>query len=195
MLTAFGANEFSYCTEEKFTQYILCFFLVGIDCSVDLSRAHWSAVPFLSSISLDLLSRAGHSAVVLDSFMLVYSGYRFSGGRSNPYTVMMEDRDLDAASLVAEGELLRYDLRLDRWEVLNSSSSLVLSDAEEEQRGVQSADSNVGGGSGAFHTGDNSTDNQPALPHPRYGHSAVIYNVSGFFKVKALVIVLVRIKN
>ena len=160
------------------------YYILGMDCSVDVTRAHWSQVPFLSSssISMDLLPRAGHSAVVMNSYMLVYSGYRFSGGRSNPYTSVREEVNIDAASFNAEGELLRYDMMSDKWEVLNTSSSL-----SDERAGHPRVDNGMEGGSGVWNvTDENSTESRPGFPGPRYGHSAVIYDVS--FSVTNIVI-------
>ena len=160
----------------------------GMDCSVDVSKPHWSQVPFSSStVSLDTLPRAGHSAVVLNStHLLIYSGYRFTTGRSNPFTSdSAEEGRQGVVSSWTDGELLSFDLSSNQWEELNTSSLLPMLEEEGEEGEdlprMQTSSTDVYNDSVMWNvTSDNSTadEDQPVFPSPRYGHTAVIYNVS-----------------
>jgi len=155
---------------------------------VDTSRPHWSQVPFSSSsaISPDLLPRAGHSAVVLNStHLVVYSGYRFTAGRSNPFTTNISEGEgrQGVVSSWADGELLSYDLRSNQWVELNTTALPPMLEEEEgkEVTNGQTSSTEAYSESGMWNvTSDNSTsdEDRPVFPSPRYGHTAVLYNVS-----------------
>ena len=142
---------------------------------MELAAAHWSIVPTpslsTSSVPPSVLSRAGHSAVVQDNFIFVYSGYRFSADAYSYIDSTTSREDIQEDS-IGEGEVLRYDLTSGVWEALNTSSVLVDVEVTTE------LDSDMGNGGGGA-TMNNNTETPPLLfPQPRYGHTAVIHNVS-----------------
>lgn len=142
------------------TVFFLCVCVSGEDCSTDVLSAHWSAVSYNSSLPSLTLARAGHTSLLWEESMLVYGGYRFPE----------EERDLFGAEgdgttegwgsgAEPQDELLRYSLESGVWEVLETS-------AAEELEVEAVVDGNV------------TVLRVPHLPAPRYGHSAVIYDVS-----------------
>lgn len=145
--------------------YDLIVHSTGTDCSVQLAAAHWSEVTssLPSSLTAGIVSRASHSVVVLGFYMLVYSGYRFSDDAYSYRNTNKTSNGADNPSL-AEGEVLRYDLRSGAWESLRTTSAMSM-DLVVMGAGLEGEETN-------------DTMTPPLLPRPRYGHSAVVYNVS-----------------
>lgn len=97
--------------------------------------------------------------------MLVYGGYSFP---REPYLFgegdLEEGRDsADGGAEPARQEVLRYWFESESWEVLNTSAAVY--QEQEEGRG-----------------NDTMVTRVPRLPAPRYGHTAVLYEV----KIKLL---------
>lgn len=123
--------------------------------------AHWSEVAYSSSLPPSTtLARASHSAVVWQDSIVVFGGYQFN---------IEEDEDSYSGSgngvePVATGDVLRHRIELQSWEVLNTSATAFIEVPEEGNE-------------------TNATYLVPRLPAARYGHSAVLFNVSGFNRV------------
>lgn len=108
-----------------------------------------------------------------DNTMIVYGGYRF------PYagSVYSDTGPGGRGSGVEPGvtvsdDVLRYRFDSNAWDVLNTSAAAY---AEEEVMEPE-------GGSGTGVGGNKTVVRVPLLPAPRYGHSAVVYNVSRIFR-------------
>ncbi len=163
----------------------MCVCVLGMDCSVDRSKAHWSAVPFsASSMSpMEQLPRAGHSAVSVDSYMLVYGGYRFAGGYYSTDVVTPDDIRRGVTSSWTDDDLLRYDFRTNQWEALNTSAVSFIEEGEWEEEEVELPRVQLADAAGDqlnVTLNGNSTEGvatRYAFPSPRYGHTAVVYNV------------------
>lgn len=136
----------------------------GDNCSVDKSLAHWLPL----NASLSTLARASHSAVLWQGYMLVYGGYHFP-----PQGYAYFDTEGNVGGVEPEESLLRYTLESDSWEVVSTSAtsySLEIAGDPGSSSGSGSGGSDNGAGMGLVRV--------PRLPSPRYGHSAVIYDVS-----------------
>ena len=99
--------------------------------------------------------------------MLVYGGYRFPDQE-----YLYDTGDLTEGRGNGTDELLRYRFDSGEWEVLETSAAMYL---EEE----------VLGGDGNMTT----VVRVPRLPAPRYGHSAVLFDVRKYALLLLLLIV------
>ena len=156
------------------------FSYVGEDCSVEEALAHWTEVPYDSSslISLSIIGRASSAEVMWGDSILVYGGYRFpedgllyyqddgsgrgaesgsgsgaesgsgSGAGSRAEFSGMTESSSGMESGDVYDDLLRYTFSSGVWEVLNTSAATEPGRSDEK------------------------------IPSSRYGHSAVVYNVS-----------------
>ena len=88
--------------------------------------------------------------------MLIYSGYRFpQDGYSFFHPVEQDNYDMiDDARDDTRDEVLQYHFQSDSWNILQTSSDLP------------------------------SNESTFLIPAPRYGHSAVLFNVSNLPKLK-----------
>ena len=129
--------------------------------------AHWSVVDYHTSLPSVTLSRASHSAVVWEDSMIVYGGYEFpSQGYSHSFVRKTNKSDPLPLGNV-EGDVIRYLFGSRVWEVVNTSA------AEYRELVVEDE------GSGSGRNGNDTVVTLiPYLPAPRYGHSAVVVNVS-----------------
>ena len=165
--TTCNGNHLTRCWDAK--KHALCS-CAGDNCSVDESLAHWSALEASLNMSRSMLARASHSAVLWQGSMLVYGGYRFP---PNGYTYF--DAEGIDGEMEPEGDLLRYSLESDSWEVVSTSATTYSLEDPGSNSGSGSG-SGLGSGSGS---GSGASVRVPRLPSPRYGHSAVVYGVSG----------------
>ena len=138
---------------------VFCF--VGEDCGVEVASAHWSVVNYTSTPPPNL-ARASHSAILWKDSMLMYGGYRFPN-QSGYY----ESEEPEPGPLPNHlvGEVWRFYFGSRSWEMVNTSAADYRNLQEEEN----------GSGSGG---GNGSVTMIPHLPASRYGHSAVLFNVS-----------------
>ena len=124
-----------------------------------MSSPHWSVVNYNSSLPSPTLARAGHTSVLWEDSMLVYGGYRFP---EEEYLFGVEEGGIEGWGSGAEpqDDLLRYSFESGVWEVVETS-------AAQELEVESVVDGNV------------TVMRVPRLPAPRYGHTAVVYDVSG----------------
>lgn len=142
------------------------FGLSGLDCSVDVTEAHWSTVSYNSTPPPSTLARASHSAVLWEGSMIVYGGYRFpeGGGYYDEDDAESEGSGLGPEVEPVEDDVIRFSFDSGEWDVVNTTAAEFVEREEMEPEG-----------SGQ----DNLTVLQlPRLPAARYGHSAVVYRVS-----------------
>ena len=153
----------SYCliNQHAVTCLVGCF--VGADCSVDMAAAHWSTLTYASSPPPSTLARASHSAVLWEGSVIVYGGYRFLEEGGGYYDDGEESMESGWGMVEpVDEDVLQYGLDSGVWEVVTTTAAVVTKESEPE------------GGSGQENKTSVST---PRLPAPRYGHSAVIYDV------------------
>lgn len=142
----------------------------GDDCSVEESASHWSVVNYTSSLPLSSLARTGHSAVVWEDSMIVYGGYRFPEEGYSYGDTTGDTSSGGWGSGAGSDDVLRYGFDSGMWEVLYTSGAVY----SQGQVGVVGVEGSAEG---------NEVLRKPAS---RYGHSAVVYNVSGWVCVDCL---------
>ncbi len=134
---------------------------VGADCSIDTSTTHWERVttaPLPDTLTLSTLARGSHSAVVWGGYMLVYGGYRFP---TQDYYYRAPANET-MANDTQEVSILQYHFANKSWEEVKTYPSISMDgDAPSNNS-----------------TNGSMSDDQPGVPQPRYGHTAVVYNVS-----------------
>ena len=137
----------------------------GDDCSVDTEDAHWSTISYSSSPPPSTLARVSHSAVLWEGAMLVYGGYRFpeEGGYFED-NLEVEGSGMGMGVEPVEDDVISYQFDSGVWSVLDTTAAVTV----REEVVVGS-----GEGNGSF-------TETPQLPAPRYGHTAVVYDVRIF---------------
>ena len=127
---------------------------------MDLRLPFWSRVEYSQlpeNLTLATLARASHSAVLWRGSVIIYSGYQFpEDGYSSfrPFeqdTVETFDINDDDDTDTTDVQVLHYLIGSESWDLLMTS----------------------GGKSNM-----SSNESIPLVPSPRYGHTAVVYNVS-----------------
>ncbi len=137
----------------------------GADCSIDISTTHWERVttaPLPDTFTLSTLARGSHSAVVWGGYMLVYGGYRFP---TQDYYYRPPAANETMTNVTREVSILRYRFVTKAWEEVKTYPSM-----NGDAPSVNSTNGSM-------------IDDKPGVPQPRYGHSAVVYNVSYMYIV------------
>ena len=126
-----------------------------MDCSVDLRKPFWSRVTYSKlpeNITITTLARASHSSVLVKrDFMLIYGGYQFSeDGYSALRPLEHESYGIIDVDSVSNKtvQVLKYHIESGVWESVITSGNI------------------------------SSNFSAALIPSPRYGHTALIYNVS-----------------
>lgn len=121
---------------------------------MDVSFPFWSRVTYSQlpeSVTLATLARASHSSVMWKDNVLIYGGYQFPhDGYSffRPLEHQEFGTIADDHTNSTNVQLLQYNVESTSWELFMTSSIV------------------------------SGNDSAPLLPSPRYGHSAIVYNVS-----------------
>ncbi len=131
---------------------------VGTDCSINILSARWEQVitaPLPNTLTLSTLARGSHSAAVWRDYMLVYGGYRFPASNSY-YRLPLNETVTETVEVVS---ILRYHFATKSWDEVETYPSM------------------NGEAPGNNSTNDSMSEDLPGVPGPRYGHTAVVYNV------------------
>lgn len=118
---------------------------------MDVNFPFWSRVTYSRlpvNITLSTLARASHSAVLWRDDVLIFSGYQLAPEGYSLFSPLKHEKFRGDASGIYAANVFQYHIESGSWKLLMTSSNM------------------------------SGNDSVPLLPTQRYGHSAVVYNVS-----------------